>query len=562
MTRWRRVPPASRMIASDCLADVTTLTEMIERRASLLGERPALHTADQTYSYAALWRGAIRTARYFQECGVRPGDRILLVLPNVPEFFLAFYGAMFAGAIPAPLFQASRDQRIAAIASVSGASVVVLPRAARHSRFDRLQDLLGAGGVRLIEPPPASYFGYGDAFLDPGTSPGASRCKPSIAHAAPDDVAFLQFTSGSTGGYKGVQLTHRNLLANVRQMGAVFEWTSEDVWVSWLPLYHDMGLIGCSISPVYYGARLVLLPVALDGKEWLSAISRYRGTFTAAPDTAYRYCVKFVPDAASYDLSSLRIACNAAEPVRASTIAAFEQKFGVPGVMRPCYGLAEATLGVTAWELDRGHIKVDRLGMVSAGRPFPGVEVEIAAGDRLTCSPGDVGEIVVRGPNTTSGYWNDPGASASLHLGSDFIRTGDLGYKDDDGDLFIVGRLKNVIIRAGMNYSPGVIEEAVDSTPEIVRSAAIGVDHGDLDGEQIVIIAEVAGALAQDLASVARHVISNVYEAMGIRPDRVYLVAPRTIPLTPNGKTQYTLLREQYRSGSLWADSSLLFPRS
>ena len=381
----------------------------------------------------------------------------------------------------------------------------------------------------------------------------------------PDDVAFIQYTSGSTGDPKGVQLSHANLLTNVRQMIAGMEITPADSFVSWLPCYHDMGLILMTIVPFYLAAPMFLLPTDLsDTRAWLDAISRHGGTFTASPDFGYRLCLRQLANsersACAPDLSSLRVALNAAEPVRASTISTFHETFGVKDVMVAGYGLAEATVGVSMWKPSTTN-RIDDRGAVSAGRPFPDVIVEILDDDDHMVPAGVAGHIVVKSPANSSGYFQNASATEALEVGSGSIRTGDIGYLDADGFLYILSRAKDVIIHAGQSVYPEEVEEVVNAVGGVRYGAAIGIDHGRVEGEQVTILAEIRpdvmlGEAARKSCVVA--ITTAVRDRFGFRPARVHLVVPKTIPMTHNGKLRRTELRQRYLDGAL--TEAFLYP--
>jgi len=336
----------------------------------------------------------------------------------------------------------------------------------------------------------------------------------------------------------------------------------------------------------------------------------HHGTFSAAPDFGYRAALRLAAnvrpalpsapvetglprDRTPPDLSSLRVALNAAEPVRASTIEAFETAFGLESVMIAGYGLAEATVGVSAWQAGRAPL-VDKKGSVSVGQPFPKVDIAILGDDGLV-EPGELGEILVRSPANTRGYWSggsgdrillgaeiqdseevghgspSPSAmplaarsdTADLFWKDGFLRTGDLGYLDAAGNLFVAGRLKQIIIQAGRNIAPREVEEIVDTLPYVRRSAAVGIDRGDDAGEQLYVLAEMReGSKPEDAPFRDRVVaiVDAIHRDLGLRPGRVYLTAPRTIPYTANGKVRYGELKASYRSGRLKDEGKLWYP--
>jgi acyl-CoA synthetase (AMP-forming)/AMP-acid ligase II len=513
-----------------------TLLDLLDERYALTPQQPAFLWDDQPFSFEGLWRGANRFAALLLELGVARGDRVLIRLGNGPEFFDAFYGVLRAGAIAVPLFPASGAERIAALARLCGATIMVGPAAGRDE----------IPGVRTVA--------VGDS-----ANAHAPTAFPAVAA---DAVAFLQYTSGSTGSPKGVMLSHQGLLTNIGQLIDGMRLTASDVFVSWLPVFHDMGLIFMTMVPFYLGAKLVLLPTSLaNARPWLSAIARHRGTVTAAPDFAYRLALRHVRDPGAYDLSSLRVALDAAEPVRLSTLDAFERAFGLRHIVIAGYGLAEATVGVSTWPPGTAPL-VDARGVVSVGLPFPDIDIQIIEGDE-PLSAGRVGEIAVRSPANTRGYFSDQTETAGLFWRDAYIRTGDLGYLDEAGHLFVTGRLKNIIKHAGGTIFPQEPEQITDAVERIRRSAAVGIDSGGPEGEQLYVFAELSkpGSYSEpDFQDVAIDVVQAIHAQLGVRPGRVYLLRPHSIPLTANGKTQHAKLRDMYVSGDLRAGNAILFP--
>jgi acyl-CoA synthetase (AMP-forming)/AMP-acid ligase II len=377
----------------------------------------------------------------------------------------------------------------------------------------------------------------------------------------PDDLAFLQYTSGSTGDSKGVQLSHRNLIANLRQMITASVMTEQEVVVSWVPVYHDLGLILMTIAPFYLGARLILLTSSLTSMgPWLAAIEKYRGTYTGAPDIAFRVCIKQLSE--SYDLSSLRVAIDGAEPVRASTIREFEKKYRLRSVIKPGYGLAEGSVGVAFWGAGDKPIKVDERGFVAIGTPLPDIDIKIVKDDH-ELPAGEIGDIVFRSPAATRGYFNNPEATEKLFWRDGYLFTGDLGYVDQDGDLFVVARVKNVIKQGGRSLAPREIEEIVEAVPRIRHAAAVGVDRGRQEGEQVYIFAETRMAESKvetDAPLMVQDIVRRIHHHLGFRPGRVYLVKPHTIPFTYNGKIQHALLRKRYLDAELAEQNMIIHP--
>jgi fatty-acyl-CoA synthase len=321
-----------------------------------------------------------------------------------------------------------------------------------------------------------------------------------------------------------------------------------------------MGLVLMTVVPMLIGAETYLLPTSLtDIDRWLETIEQRRGTLTAAPDFAWRLVLRR-PLKQTYDLSSLRFAIDAAEPVRAATLEELYARFGLGSVMASGYGLAEVTVAVSITRPGK-RPKVDAKGAVSVGPPFRGVEVEVHRdGKRLP--PGEPGEIHVRSIANSKGYFQDPQATAALFDARGYVTTGDIGYLDADGEIFVLARAKNSIVVAGRTIAPREVEEAAETSPGVRFAAAVAIDGGERAGEQIGVFAEVSdpSATSEQLARTAREIVVAVDDKVGVRPFQVVLVKPRTIPLTYNGKVQHARLRDAWRDGSLERVGAVLFP--
>jgi acyl-CoA synthetase (AMP-forming)/AMP-acid ligase II len=320
-----------------------------------------------------------------------------------------------------------------------------------------------------------------------------------------------------------------------------------------------MGLIGLAFGALYTGARLILLPPDLrDPRAWLEAITEHRAHVTVSPDFGYRNCVRHIHDTRGIDLSSLRMALSGAEPVRLSTIRAFQERFGVGDIFAPAYGLAEATLAVAVWPHGQ-PVRTDASGsFLSVGRPCRGVRVEIAGpDDGRRAAPGEVGEILVQSPGVMQGYYRDPEATARALRGG-WLHTGDLGFIDADGYLFITGRIKDVIIVRGQNVVPADVEESADQVAGVRYSAAVGIESERTGTQRLHVVAEVRGdsLAAEELARIARDVTQAVHRRSRLRPARVLLVRPQTIPKTSSGKIQRAALGAMVAEGRI-ADRTL-----
>ncbi len=523
----------------------STLIEMLAYRADHNAQDIAFTFNRHTCSFARLWQDSNRFASYLLTLGISQGDRVIIAIPNSIEFFFAFYGTQLAGGIAVPLFPGSGPDRIFSIAALCEATYIVAPNTVPENQIEKLK-ISG------------SNLGFQVVTESESTEQIPIQNFPDIL---PSDIAFIQYTSGSTGNPKGVLLSHKNLITNILQMIAGMKITNKDIFVSWLPIYHDMGLILKTMVPFYLAAQVHLLPTDLrDVHPWLHTIQMHRATFTAAPDFAYRLCLRYV-DPAKYDLSSLRVALNASEPVRAKTAQEFEAAFNLKNVMVAGYGLAEATVGVSM-SPPQVQLKIDQRNFVSVGPPFPGVEIKIIENGH-TCPAGKIGEIAIRSIANSPGYFLNSSATRSIIWEDGFLLSGDLGYLDKDGFLFIISRKKNIIKRAGQTISPQEIEEIVDQFKAVRYSAAVGIDKGRMEGEQIFVFVEIrAGSdkTIKEFQTLLIEIVNGINARMGFRPARVFLLNPHSIPLTHNGKIRHAHLKSNYLTGELRASGAILYP--
>ncbi len=518
----------------------TTLTEMMRRRATLTPDKPYFHLYGETITYGRLWAASARYAAGLARADLRAGDKLCLIYPTCAEFFYTFFGALRMGAVPVPLYPTLSVEATARIFNDSEAVVV-----ATIGWFRKGVDesVARAPGVRTVLEPP-------DLEVD--------APEPADAEPGEEDLAFLQYTSGSTGHPRGVMLTHRNVVATIKFMAQAAGLTADDRVVSWLPLYHDMGLIGCAFTPPLTGTPLWLLPPDLrNPRQWLELITEVRATFTVSPDFGYRNCVRHVRDTTGLDLTSLRTALSGAETVRPSTIGAFESRFGLERIISPCYGLAEATLAVAIWPR-AVPLRFDPSGrFLSVGQPCPGVSVKIVArdgaGSEVPLAPDEEGEIWVQSPGVMSGYYNNPEDTRTVLLPDGWLRTGDLGFVDKEGFLYVTGRLKDLIILAGENVPPADVEEIVDQVDGVRYSAAVGIESERAGTQRLHVVAEVRGESAppEEYHGLVREIVSRVHKQRGHRPARVLLVRAGTVPKTSSGKIQRSRLVEMIQRGEL-----------
>jgi len=361
--------------------------------------------------------------------------------------------------------------------------------------------------------------------LDAIPTAGARAPLPKWADD-PDAIAFLQSTSGTSGEALAAIVLQRNVAASIASARDFLDPRAGDVLVGWVPPWHDLGLLRFLIAPVAFGVPCHLIPPAIRTiPEWFATIANAGGTITGAPDFAWRLATRLV-DPAKADLRSLRFATNGGEPVRASTIAAFESRFGLDRVIRPGYGLAEATLGVTSTRAGEA-LRIDERGNVSCGRPLKDVDVRI-----------ENDEILVRGSAVFAGYFDAEEATANV-LRDGWLRTGDFGSIDANGDLYVLGRQRAMIKRGGATLAPRELEEAAQSVRGVRLAAAVGVPS-DIT-EEIVIVVEVEPRTP----SVEAEVRAAIERAIGTGPHRVVEQPPRTIPRTSNGKIRHAVLRDQ-----------------
>ena len=528
--------------------------------------------AERTITYRALFDGAAAIAAGLSARGVTQGDTIALMLPTGFDFLRSFQGILLRGAVAVPIYPPLRLDRLAEYA-------------------ERQSAILKSAGVRLlITIPRAKPIGDVLKAMVPtleavlsadevaASASGRARATPQ---SRADDAAFIQYTSGSTGSPKGVLLTHANLMANIKAISRGLEARATEVGVSWLPLYHDMGLIGSWLFPMASGFPLALrspLSFLARPERWLHDIHRRRGTLSAAPNFAYELCVRRIrdEDIAGIDLSSWMCALNGAEPVRPETMDRFVQRFSKYGfrreAMMPVYGLAENSVGLAVPPVGRGP-KIDRVDRASfeqgsaapaapgdpsasmfvcVGRALPEHEIRIVDDSGATLPERRVGRLLFRGPSMTAGYYRNEAASQAIRGPEGFLDSGDLAYFAD-GELYIAGRLKDLIIRGGRNFVASEIEEAAASVAGVRQGcvAAFGLIDPKTGTEQIVVVAETRARSQSERDALEGAVIERVSSAIGAPPDIVRLAPPGAIPKTSSGKIRRNDTRMLFESGAL-----------
>ncbi|HYI11437.1 MAG TPA: AMP-binding protein [Thermoanaerobaculia bacterium] len=484
-----------------------TLAAILARRAAAHPDKLAFADGGRRLTYAQLDEDANALASGLAERGARPGDRIVLVLPAGLDFIRCFWAIQRLGAVSCAVNPATPLQTITA-------------------RAARVRPKLVINGV--------------------GDIPRGAAALPPLP-SDPEALAFLQPTSGTSGESRTVMIRQRNVLAVLQASEEALQVGEQDVLVSWVPPWHDLGLVRFVIGTVYAGASChIVLPAIGTIPRWLSTVTEVRGTITGAPDFAWRLAARLVEPGA-VDLSSLRYASNGGEPVRLSTVEAFEERFGIRGVLCPAYGLAEATLGVTT-VLPGEPLLTDEHGNVSCGRPFPRVEVRID-GD-------ETGEILVRGPGVFENYFDAPDAAV---VRDGWLHTGDVGRLDATGGLYVLGRRRAMLKRGGAVLAPRELEEAAQGVEGVRLAAAVGIARPDLVSEEIVLAVEIDRSDRAAAQEVADAVADAVRRTIGFAPERVIVLAPRTIPRTYNGKIRHDVLRTELTEGVLAGRGAVVF---
>ena len=524
----------------------------------------------ETLTYAGLRAAAQSIAEGLKRHGLQAGQAVVIMLPTGLEFFHCFYGILLAGGVPVPIYPPARLSQLedhlrrqsGILASCLASLLITVPEAKMVARFLEAQ-------VETLQ-----------AVVTPQELSVQTPVSANPVLRA-EDTAFIQYTSGSTGNPKGVVLTHANLLANIRAWGRAVQFDSTDVVVSWLPLYHDMGLIGAWLGSLYHACPLVLmspLDFLARPERWLWAIHRHRGTATAAPNFAYELCLRRIDDSAleGLDLSCWRLAANGAEPVSPDTLSRFAERFAKygfrPEAMAPVYGLAECTVGLAIPPMGRRPV-IDRvrrepflrsglavaadaddsaaLRFVGCGVPLPGHQVRIvnAAGQEV---PDRVaGRLEFRGPSATSGYFRNPGETQKLFHG-DWLDSGDLAYIAN-GEIYITSRAKDMIIRGGRNLYPYELEEAVGKLAGVRKGcvAIFGAADAEAGTERLVVVAETREREAAALDALRLRINELSVELLGTPPDDIVLAPPQTVLKTSSGKIRRASTRDFYLSGKI-----------
>ena len=565
------LPGAARGLPSEA----ETLPEVLDWHVQRHPERTHVYLYEDSetpveISYGQLHRSAQTIAAGLRHEGLEPGQTIAIMLPTGRAYLDTFFGILMAGCVPVPIYPPARRSQIA-----------------EHLR--RHAGILGNAAVRLlVTVHEAKLVGRMLAAqvpsLDKAVTPedlAGRHLRDASVPRRPEDIAFLQYTSGSTGDPKGVVLTHANLLANIRGLGQRLQADSTDIFVSWLPLYHDMGLIGAWLATLYHGIPVALMsPLAFLAKpsRWLWALHRHGATLTASPNFGYERCLAKVSDSEieGLDLSTMRFMLNGAEPVSPDTVARFNARFAHyglrPNVLKPAYGLAETCVGLAISSPDRAVVidRIERDAFAHNGRaipaaaddpspllwpgcgtPLPGEQIRIVDEASVELPERREGRVEFKGPSATSGYYRNPEATRRLFRSDDWLDTGDRGYMAA-GELFITGRDKDVIIRAGRNIYPYELEQAIGETPGIRNGCvAVFASRRTPAPESLVVVAETRETENETLDNLRQQILQKTIDLLAIPADEIILASPHTVLKTSSGKIRRNATRVLYERGLL-----------
>jgi acyl carrier protein len=555
-------------------AAALTLTEALDWHVSAHPQRTHIILLDEAgnetpITYAELRDSAAEIAAGLLERGLQPGQSVALMLPTGRDYFRSFFGVLLAGGVPVPIYPPARPSQIedhlgrhaGILSNALAAILVTVPEAKAVARLLQAQ----VETLRAVVT--------ADELAVTGQQAPAYTLQPG-------QIALLQYTSGSTANPKGVALTHANLLANIRAMGQAAQVGSTDVFVSWLPLYHDMGLIGAWLGSLYYAMPLVVMsPLTFLARpeRWLWAIHKYRGTFSASPNFGYELCLRKIPAEAleGLDLSAWRWAFNGAEPVSPDTLANFAQRFERYGLRReslsPVYGLAECSVGLAFPPPGRGPLvdrirrdsftrsgraepagseEADALRFVACGRPLPGHQIRVVDATGREVGERVEGRLEFKGPSTTAGYFRNPEQNRLL-FHEEWLDSGDYAYFAE-GDVYLTGRAKDIVIRAGRNIYPHELEEAVGNIPGVRRGcvAVFGSPDRVSGTERLVVMAETRETDKQKRDELRSRINALTLDMLGTPADDIVLAPMHGVLKTSSGKIRRAACRELYEHGA------------
>jgi fatty-acyl-CoA synthase len=567
----------SAMQSASIPVGVETLVDVLRHYADLDPERPHIYLRDEyaneeIITYGALLEKSQQVARGLCGYGLKEKETVSLMLPTSKDFFFAFFGILLAGGIPVPIYPPFRLDRLEEYAEKEAS---ILKNAGVRILITNQQIEILANRLKPFVPSLIATVTISDLTSNSGTLP--------TLQLRSENPALIQYTSGSTGLPKGVLLTHGNLLSNMKAFGQAIQPQPTDVTVSWLPLYHDMGLIGAWLGSLSFGIPTVImspLTFLADPSRWLWAIHAHRGTISAGPNFAYELCVNKIKDSdiEGLDLSSWRLAFNGAEAIYAKTLERFTNKFisfgFKPETLFPVYGLAESTVALAfpkpgnppridkvdrlileknkeAIPIKSDENNINILEFVSCGYAIPDHKIRIVDEKNELLPERKIGRLQFRGPSTMKEYYRNPQATNEIfHNG--WCDSGDFAYIAN-GEVFITGRKKDVIIKAGRNIYPHSIEEITGQIPGIRKGCVIAFGASDSQSgtEKLVIVAETKEKNIQIQQQLYGKITETVTTEIGIPPDQIIFVAPGIVPKTSSGKLQRSTCKEMYLKNQL-----------
>ena len=568
----------ARSIAAERVADepsaALTLTEVLDWHVRAHPQRTHIILLDEAggetaITYAKLRDSAAEIAAGLLERGLQPGQSVAIMLPTGRDYFRCFFGVLLAGGVPVPIYPPARPSQIedhlrrhaGILSNALAAMLITVPEAKPVARLLQAQ----VETLRVV------------ATADELAVAGQQA--PGYVLQA-GQLALLQYTSGSTANPKGVALTDANLLANIRAMGQAVQVNSTDVFVSWLPLYHDMGLIGAWLGSLYFAFPLVAmspLTFLAHPERWLWAIHQYRGTLSASPNFGYELCLRRISDEAldGLDLSGWRMAFNGAEPVSPDTLANFAQRFNRYGLrtesLAPVYGLAECSVGLAFPPPGRGPLvdrirrdrftrsghaepadseETDVLRFIACGRPLSGHQIRVVDATGREVGERVEGRLEFKGPSATAGYFRNPEQNRRL-FHEDWLDSGDYAYFAA-GDVYLTGRAKDIVIRAGRNIYPHELEEAVGNLPGVRKGcvAVFGSPDRISGTERLVVMAETRETDSHRREELRNRINLLTLDVLGMPTDDIVLAPSHSVLKTSSGKIRRAACRELYEQGA------------
>ena len=559
------------MTKAETLADLITQHRSVKRVVSYL----EAENSERVVTYAELYERALGILFHLQKLGAKPGDKLIIYLANNEQFLDAFWAGMLGGIVPVPVALGISDEhkhKLLRIAKKLGRPFIYTDR----KTLERISAFAGPAGEQAVFDGLNSRAFFAEQVDDISKA-------GKVADVKPDDMAFIQFSSGSTSEPKGVVLTHRNILTNSRGAGMASNWNETDTTVTWMPLTHDMGLIGMHIMQFAHRMNIHHMPTDLFIRRpllWMTFCDRKRATITSSPNFGYRHYLKVLGDreVGNLDLSSIRLIFNGAEPISVELVDEFMDRLAPNKLKRtamyPVYGLAEATLCVSfpqppeqmyeSIAVDRHVLNVgvqpkllaandqDALQIMSVGQPIPLSETRIAGDDDKTLPENHVGHIQIKGDHVTKGYYENPEANAAGFTADGWLRTGDLGMLKG-GKLYITGRAKEIIFVNGQNYFPHDIESIAIRAEglELGKVVAAGVRPKGASTDDLILFVLHRMDMKEFLPQ-ATQVARLVNEHTGL--EVAHVVPVKRIPKTTSGKIQRHLLEDDYLNGMYAAE--------